>query len=77
MAVTKEELQNILLQHFPNAEVSISSFVDDNDHYVLEITDAAFNNLSLIAQHKLVKDALKGLLAGPLHAITIKTRKTI
>lgn len=75
MAVSKEELQKQLMLHFPNSEIEISSFVDDNNHYTLEITDEAFNDISLIAQHRLVKSALKDMLDGPLHAITIKTHK--
>ncbi len=76
MAISKEELHTQLMQHFPNAQIEISSFVDDDNHYTLEITDSIFNDLSLIKQHRLVKDALKELLSGPLHAITIKTHKT-
>ena len=74
MAISKEELRAQLMSSFPSAKINISSFIDDDNHYSLEITDKAFTGLSLIQQHRLVKDALKELLQGPLHAITIKTR---
>jgi stress-induced morphogen len=73
MAIPQSELTQILQQNFPNAQIKISSLVDDNDHYSLEITDESFRGLSLINQHKLVKNALAELLKARLHAITIKT----
>ena len=74
MAIERLELTNILQQSFPNAQIKITDLVGDGDHYSLEITDHSFAGLPLIKQHKMVKDALKGLLHEQLHAITIKTR---
>ncbi len=74
MAISSNELETILRQHFPNAKINITALVDDQDHYALEIIDANFVGKSLIDQHKMVKAALSEILHTKLHAITIKTK---
>ena len=73
MAISEKELHSILHQHFPKAQIKITDLAGDEDHYSLKIKDESFKGLSLINQHRLVKDALKGVLSSRLHAITIKT----
>ncbi|MCC8419064.1 MAG: BolA family transcriptional regulator [Rickettsia endosymbiont of Glossina mortisans submortisans] len=73
MAISAEELEKILKESFPNSIIKITDLVEDQDHYALEISDVQFNGLSLINQHKLVKNALSEILNKKLHAITIKT----
>jgi len=77
MAVTPEIIEEQIREAFPNGEFEIIDLVGDQNHYQLTIKDASFNDISLIAQHRLVKAALANLLAQELHAITIKTQKTI
>lgn len=73
MAISKIELEAILRIKFPQAEITLLDTAGDEDHYNLVIKDAAFGGLSVIAQHKLVKDALKEVLSNRLHALSIKT----
>ena len=73
MAISEEQLQSILQQNFPNAKIIITDLLGDQDHYSLEIHSSAFKGLTLIGQHKLVKNALAAVLKKDLHAITIKT----
>lgn len=74
MAISKEQLEKILSESFPNAVIKLTDLVGDQDHYLLEIEDAAFVNVSLIDQHRMVKGALASILDTKLHAITIKTK---
>jgi stress-induced morphogen len=74
MAIAKNELEEVLLEHFPEADIVVKDLVGDNNHYSLEISDKQFAGLTLIAQHKLVKKALSELLSSKLHAITIVTK---
>ena len=74
MAISERKLESILLSSFPNAKIKITDTVGDQDHYALEITSDIFKELPLIKQHRLVKDALAGVLVKELHAITIKTK---
>ncbi|MDX1917372.1 MAG: BolA/IbaG family iron-sulfur metabolism protein [Rickettsiaceae bacterium] len=73
MPIQKQELQRILLQSFPNAEIILEDIAGDEDHYSLIIKDSSFSNLSIMQQHKLVKSSLKDVLDKKLHALTIKT----
>ncbi len=73
MAISAEELEKILKKSFPNGVIKITDLVGDQDHYALELSDIQFNGLTLINQHKLVKNALSEVLNKKLHAITIKT----
>jgi len=74
MAITESKLMGILQQSFPDAKIIITDLAGDQDHYALDITCKSFYGLPLIAQHKLVKQALSDVLRGELHAITIKTK---
>lgn len=74
MAISESKLTGILQQSFPNAKIIITDLAGDQDHYALDLTCKSFQGLPLIAQHKLVTQALSGVLQGELHAITIKTR---
>ena len=77
MAISQDELTQILLQKFPKAIINLTSLANDEDHYSLDIQDASFNDLSLIKQHRIVKNALAAVLHSRLHAITIRTRPTV
>lgn len=74
MAISHTELEKIIREHFPNATIKIEDLVGDQDHYSLEITDAQFNGLTILKQHRMVKEALANVLHKSLHAITIKTQ---
>jgi len=74
MAVSVKELEKTIRKTFPKAIIKISDLANDQDHYALEITDQSFYGLSLIRQHRLVKDALSDLLNSSLHSVTIKTK---
>jgi stress-induced morphogen len=73
MPITQKELENILLKSFPNAEIAVNDLAGDNDHYEVKIIDKIFIGKTLIAQHKMVNQALDGILGGKLHALKIKT----
>lgn len=74
MAIAETKLKLILQENFPDAKIIIKDLVGDQNHYSLDITCDSFKDLTLIKQHKLVKNALAEVLKGELHAITIKTR---
>lgn len=74
MAISESKLQSILQNRFPNAKIKITDTYGDQDHYALEITSSLFKGLTLIKQHRLVKDALAEVLVKELHAISIKTK---
>lgn len=77
MAISSSELESVLRETFPDAQIKITDLIGDNDHYSLEIIDESFFGKSLIIQHRMVKDALKEILQSKLHSITIKTSSGI
>lgn len=73
MAISELELTQILRNSFPEADINIVDLAGDQDHYSLDIRDNCFKGMTLIKQHKMVKEALSEVLQAKLHAITIKT----
>jgi stress-induced morphogen len=59
----KTELEDIIRVSFPNAIIEIVDLAGDEDHYRLSITDDVFKDMPLIKQHRMVKEALKEILA--------------
>ena len=74
MPIKQDKLQTILKSAFPNAVINIQDLMNDENHYSITIKDKSFNNLTKIAQHRLVNEALKKeLLSEELHAMQLKT----
>lgn len=73
MAMRAEDLEALLLQAFPDAEIRIDDLAGDGDHYKAVIRSAAFAGKSRVAQHQLVYAALQGRMGGELHALALDT----
>jgi stress-induced morphogen len=71
VAISVIELKEILKQHFPDATVEIQDLLGDSDHYSITIISARFENKSKIERHRMVHDALLGVIGNKLHALTI------
>ncbi len=73
MPIEKTELEKILRNNFPNAQIEVVALVEDDNHYSVKIIDKIFADKSRIEQHKLVNNALKNILGDTLHAMQLKT----
>jgi len=73
MAMTAAEIERLIKDAFPDAEVSITDLAGDNDHYAAMVSSAAFKGKSRVQQHQMVYDALKGRMGGVLHALSLQT----
>ena len=73
MPIAQENLEKILTEKFPQAQIKIVALVDDGDHYSVEIADKIFAGKNRVEQHKIVNEALKEILGGALHAMQLKT----
>ena len=69
-------LEQLLRQAFPDArEVWVEDRTGGGDHFRVTVASPRFNGLSLVAQHRLVYDALAAPLAdGSIHELRITTR---
>ncbi|MFO7573080.1 MAG: BolA family protein [Gaiellaceae bacterium] len=73
-----EAIRSILEQAFPNAvELDVLDRTGGGDHFQVTVASAAFDDLSLIDQHRRVNDALAEPLGdGSIHELRIKTKGT-
>jgi len=73
MPVAKDDLERMLKESFPDADVRIDDLAGDGDHYRAVIVSEAFRGKSRIQQHQLVYAALGGRMGGELHALALTT----
>jgi stress-induced morphogen len=71
MAVT--EIEKLIREGFPDAQVSIEDLAGDGDHYAATVVSESFRGKTRVQQHQMVYDALKGQMGGALHALALKT----
>ena len=73
MPIAQPDLEAILQEGFPDAEIVVEDLAGDGDHYKAKIVSAAFAGLSRVRQHQLVYASLKGRMGGELHALALET----
>jgi stress-induced morphogen len=73
MAMTARDIEALIKQALPDAEVVIRDLAGDGNHYAAEVVSASFQGKTRVQQHKLVYDALKGNMGGELHALALQT----
>jgi stress-induced morphogen len=73
MAMSIEELENLLREAFTDADIKIDDLAGDGDHYRATVRSDAFVGKSRVAQHQMVYAALKGQMGGALHALALET----
>ena len=70
-----DRLRSLLEAAFPGDEFSVEDRTGGGDHFQVTIASPRFDGLPLVAQHRLVYDALAEPLAdGTIHELRIKTR---
>tara|TARA_B100001250_G_C19185268_1_gene522742 strand:+ start:91 stop:321 length:231 start_codon:yes stop_codon:yes gene_type:complete len=73
MGLKLEEIQNLIKESMPDAEITIEDLAGDENHYSATIKSKIFVGKSKIEQHKLVYKALKGKMGNELHALALNT----
>ncbi len=76
MPVDASEIERLIRDAFPQAEVEIVDTVGDRNHYAARVIAPEFRGKSRVQQQRLVNKALAPLLEGsnaPLHAIALTT----
>ena len=73
MPIAQADLEAILQDGFPDAQITIEDLAGDGDHYRAKIVSTAFKGLPRIRQHQLVYAALKGRMGCELHALALET----
>ena len=73
MAMQADEIERLIRDAIPDAEVTIRDLVGDGDHYAAHVVAASFAGMTRVKQHKAVYDALGGRMGGELHALQLTT----
>ncbi len=73
MAMQAEEIERLIREALPDAEVTIEDLAGDGDHYAARVVSAEFAGKSRVQQHQIVYRALQGRMGGELHALALRT----
>jgi len=73
MSLKLEEIESLIKEAMPDAEITIKDLAGDENHYSATIKSKFFSGKNKIEQHKMVYKALKGKMGNELHALSINT----
>ena len=73
MPMPAAEIERLIKEALPDAEITIKDLAGDGDHYAAEIISVAFRGKTKVQQHQLIYAALKGRMGGELHALALST----
>jgi len=74
MAMDAAEIEKMIRDALPDAQVRIDDLRGDGDHYAATVISAAFAGKTRVQQHQMVYAALKGRMGGQLHALALTTQ---
>ena len=73
MPMDAGEIERLIRQSIPDAEVTIQDLRGDGDHYAALVVSETFKGKSRVQQHQMVYQALQGRMGGELHALALQT----
>lgn len=74
MAMDVRDLEALIKDAFPDAQVAVEDMVGDGDHLAANVVSEAFRGKTRVQQHQMVYAALKGKVGGELHALALQTK---
>ena len=73
MPMSAGEIEKMIREAIPDAEVRIDDLRGDGDHYAAFISSSAFKGKTRVQQHQMVYAALQGRMGNELHALALQT----
>ncbi len=73
MPMNAKDIEKMIKDAIPDADITIRDLAGDGDHYAAEVVSESFRGLSRVKQHQLVYQALQGNMGGVLHALALQT----
>ena len=73
MPMNPGEIEGLIREAIPDAQVTIEDLRGDGDHYAAYIVSAAFRGKTRVQQHQMVYEALQGRMGNELHALALQT----
>ncbi|GAB3130977.1 BolA family protein [Novispirillum itersonii] len=74
MAMDAADIEKMIKEALPDADVTIEDLRGDGDHYAALVISKEFVGKSRVQQHQMVYAALKGKMGGELHALALQTQ---
>jgi stress-induced morphogen len=73
MPMAASDIERLIREAIPDAEVEIRDLAGDGDHYAARVVSATFAGMPRVRQHQRVYAALGGRMGGELHALQLDT----
>ncbi len=68
-----EEIAGLIRGSVPPARVQVIDETGTGDHFQATVVSPAFAGKGLVERHQMVYGSLQGAMAGPIHALALKT----
>ena len=75
MAIKQQEIEQLLKEGFPDADIQIQDLAGDDNHFSAKIKSSSFKGKSRVQQHQMVYNSLKGKMGTDLHALALTTEE--
>ena len=73
MPMAAGEIERLIREAIPDAQVTIEDLRGDSDHYAAHVVSATFRGKTRVQQHQMVYQALRGRMGSELHAMALQT----
>ena len=73
MPMAASEIERLICEAIPDAEVTIRDLAGDGDHYAARVVSASFAGMPRVKQHQRVYAALGDRMGRELHALQLET----
>jgi stress-induced morphogen len=73
MPMAAHDIEAMIRESIPDAQVEITDLAGDGDHYAARVVSESFRGLPRVRQHQAVYAALRGRMGGELHALQLST----
>ena len=73
MPMSPNEIEDLIKEGIPDAQVNIEDLRGDGDHYAAYVVSDSFKGKTRVQQHQMVYQALQGRMGNELHALALQT----
>ncbi|MCZ4280612.1 BolA family protein [Kiloniella laminariae] len=73
MPMNPAEIEALIREALPDADVTIEDLRGDGDHYAAYVVSPTFQGKTRVQQHQMIYQALQGRMGNELHALALQT----
>src|SRR5215475_2475125 len=71
--ITSAEIQSLILEAIPDAQVNLRDMTGGGDHYEAVIVSSSFTGKTKVNRHRMVYGALQDAMVQRIHALALTT----